>query len=829
MKYHIYISLVGLSKFVQIKNKKMIKRLISIYVALIFSFSSLADEGMWLPQLLNAVNEKEMQELGLKLSKEDLYDINNSSLKDAIVSLSWGSCTGEMISEEGLMLTNHHCAYDDIQQHSSLSNDLLENGFWAMNRGDELPNDGLTASFLINIENVTEQILEHLSDEMTEMERRRKIREVSQSITSKITDSTHFNAVVKSFYAGNEFYVFTYETFSDVRLVGAPPSSIGSFGGDTDNWMWPRHTGDFALYRIYCGQDGKPAEYSIDNVPYAPKHHLPIQLQGVENGDYSMIFGYPGSTDRYLTSYGIKQALEITNPTIVDIRSEKLAIMKAAMDIDKKTKIQYASKYASTSNYWKYYIGQSKGLNSMKVYDKKKSTEDDFTSWVLEDSLRKKKYGHALDLIESAYRTNKAIELTRIYLNEAIFSGAELMGWSWWMNEEIKALPKEEQARKIAIRKIKEQANDFYKDYNSSLDEELFAAMLEMYYYNVPKKHHASVFKRIENQLFGFKSLDFEWYAKNVYKRSIFTSKEKFFKFLEKPSSILLTRDPIYKTMISIEEKYMEEISSTRFIVKEELQEGERLFIAGLREMNSDENLYPDANSTMRITYGTVGDYNPGEAMHYDYYTTIDGVMQKEDSTNEEFVVSKKLKELYELGDYGRYADKDSNLRVNFISNNDITGGNSGSPVMNAWGELVGTAFDGNWEAMSGDIAFEKEIQRTISVDIRYILFIIDKYAGAGHLINEMTIAPIREEKMSAEELYAAKMENAVNDPNIIVKELAMKEYLGNLIPVMDIHSFSSAFDLAVKQWGSSKEVKFWWRGNIYTTEKRGYDQANSY
>ena len=395
------------------------------------------------------------------------------------------------------------------------------------------------------------------------------------------------------------------------------------------------------------------------------------------------------------------------------------------------------------------------------------------------------------------------------------------MEWSWWMNQEIKNLPKEEQERKIAIRKIKEQANNFYKDYNSSLDEELFASMLEMYYYNVPQKHHGSIFKRIENQLFGFKSLDFDWYAKNVYKRSIFASKEKFFKFLERPSYTIIARDPAYKTMTSIYDKFREQISKKRAIVREELREGERLFVAGLKEMNSDENLYPDANSTMRITYGTIGDYKPGEAMHYDYYTTIDGVMQKEDSTNEEFIIPIKLKQLYSLGDYGRYADNDGKLRVNFISNNDITGGNSGSPVMNAWGELVGTAFDGNWEAMSGDIAFEKEIQRTISVDIRYIMFIIDKYAGAGHLINEMTIAPTHKEKMSAEELLAAELENAENDPNIIIKELEMKEYLGALVPVMDIHSFSSAFDLAVKQWGSSKDVKFWWRGNIYTTLKK--------
>jgi len=799
----------------------MTKKISSIILSVIFSFSAIADEGMWLPQLIKVMNEKDMTSSGLKLTAEDLYSVNNSSLKDAIVSLGGGSCTAEMISAEGLMLTNHHCAYGSIQEHSSLSNDYLKDGFWAMNRNEELNNEGLTASFLVSIEDVTERINNELNNDMSEKERRAKIQELSKLIESEKTEENHYDAKVKSFFGGNDFYVLTYETFTDVRLVGAPPSSIGKFGGDTDNWMWPRHTGDFALYRIYCGTDGKPANYSVDNVPYKPKHHLPIQLDGVENGDYTMIFGYPGSTDRYLTSFGIEQALDIKNPTIVNIRAEKLAIMKAGMDASKRTKIQYASKYARTSNYWKYFIGQSKGLKSMKVTDKKITIENDFRSWLDNNDSAAIKYGEALDLIESAYNRNRNITVNRTFLNEAIFQGAEILYWSFRMHRAISSLPEDEKERSVAIRKIKKEAIDFYKNYNASIDQELLASMLEMYYYNVPKSQHSKIFRLIENQLFGFKKLDFDWYAKNVFRRSVFSTKEKFFAFLERPSISTVNRDPAYKAIASIYNKYIQQILPTRSSVREDLNKGNRLFIAGLREMNPDKNYYPNANSTMRATYGNVGDYVPGEAMHYDYYTTLEGVIQKEDPRNEEFHVPEKLKELYEIGDYGKYADKDGNLRVNFISNNDITGGNSGSPVINAWGEIVGTAFDGNWEAMSGDIAFEKEIQRTISVDIRYTMFIIDKFAGASHLINEMTFAPKHAEKMTAEELAKLELETAIKNPNTIVKELGMKEYLGTPLPVMDMHSFGSAFDMAVEQYGSSKEQRFWWHGKVYTTEKR--------
>ena len=726
----------------------MTKKLLSIIFLSVLTFSLVkADEGMWLPQLLQSMNESDMKDCGLQLTAQDLYDVNNSSLKDAIVALNGGMCTGEMISSQGLMLTNHHCAFDVIQTHSTVDNDYLTDGFWAMTRDAELPNEGFSVSFLVSIESVTDRVLEDLG-EVTESERNTKLREIFNEISSEKSDGTDYNARVKSFFGGNEFYLMTYITYNDVRLVGAPPSSIGKFGGDTDNWMWPRHTGDFSLLRVYCAPDGSPAEYSEDNIPYTPKHHLPIQLDGVDNGDYTMIFGFPGSTDRFLTSFGIQEALEQTNPTIVQIRSEKLAIMKSGMDANKKTKIQYASKYAGTSNYWKYYIGQSRGLKRMKVYDKKVEIENKFTDWVNSgDEQRYEKFGNTLSLIEEAYEDNRELNISRTYLNEAIFQGAEIMYFSFIMNRKLANIPTDKEEKTMFMNEIREEAQEFYKNYNSTIDEELFSAMLEMYYYNVPQNQHPSVFKKIENQLLGFKALDFDYYAKDVFRKSVFSSEDKFLAFLENPYNMKLEKDPAYTTMMSIYDYYIEHHYAQRKSVRAKLDEGNRLFIAGLREMNPEENYYPNANSTMRVTYGNVGDYNPGDAMHYDFYTTIDGIIEKEDPTNDEFIVPEKLKELYEIGDYGKYADENGNLRINFISNNDITGGNSGSPVINAWGEIVGTAFDGNWEAMSGDIAFENEIQRTISVDIRYTMFIIDKFAGATHLIDEMTIAPTHLEK----------------------------------------------------------------------------------
>ena len=805
------------------------KYLISLLLSIFLSFSLIADEGMWLPQLLKSLNEKDMIERGLKLTADDIYDINNSSLKDAIVSLNGGGCTAEMISSNGLMLTNHHCAFGSIQTHSTLENDYLKDGFWAMSNAEELKNDDVTATFLISIEDVSERINSFLNNQMSEDERRAKIAEISKVISKEVSDSTSYSANVKSYFGGNDFYLLIYETFKDVRLVGAPPSSIGKFGGDTDNWMWPRHTGDFSLYRVYMAPDGSPASYDLENIPYKPKHHLPIQLEGVENEDYTMIMGYPGRTNRYLTSFGISEALEISNPTTVDIRTEKLAVIKDGMDANKRVKIQYASKYASTSNYWKYYIGQSKSLKAMKVFDKKKDIENAFEEWVESgDSSVQEKYGNVLEMIESAYNKNKRIALNRTYLNEAVFQGSEILYFSYMMKNRIASLPKDKKERLTSIRKLKKLAKDFYKNYNASVDEKLLSSMLSMYYYNVPKNQHAPVFKKIENQMLGFKKLDFDFFAQNVFKRSVFSSKEKCMEFLQNPTLSRVSRDLAFTTMNSIYDKYMKEIYPTRKSVRAALSKGNRLFMSGLREMDTSKSFYPDANSTMRVTYGSIGDYSPGNAMHYDYFTTIDGIIEKEDETNEEFIVPEKLKELYKMSDYGRYADKNGDLRINFISSNDITGGNSGSPVMNAWGELIGTAFDGNWESMSGDIAFENKIQRTISVDIRYILFIIDKYANASYLIDEMTIAPIHKNDsvvivtdVITEEIDVISSDkNDEIDKSELNDSLETKNYNGKDIPIISSGSFNNAFMQAVIQLGASSDQFFCWNNNIYTTEK---------
>lgn len=805
------------------------KYLISLLLSIFLSFSLIADEGMWLPQLLKSLNEKDMIERGLKLTADDIYDINNSSLKDAIVSLNGGGCTAEMISSNGLMLTNHHCAFGSIQTHSTLENDYLKDGFWAMSNAEELKNDDVTATFLISIEDVSERINSFLNNQMSEDERRAKIAEISKVISKEVSDSTSYSANVKSYFGGNDFYLLIYETFKDVRLVGAPPSSIGKFGGDTDNWMWPRHTGDFSLYRVYMAPDGSPASYDLENIPYKPKHHLPIQLEGVENEDYTMIMGYPGRTNRYLTSFGISEALEISNPTTVDIRTEKLAVIKDGMDANKRVKIQYASKYASTSNYWKYYIGQSKSLKAMKVFDKKKDIENAFEEWVESgDSSVQEKYGNVLEMIESAYNKNKRIALNRTYLNEAVFQGSEILYFSYMMKNRIASLPKDKKERLTSIRKLKKLAKDFYKNYNASVDEKLLSSMLSMYYYNVPKNQHAPVFKKIENQMLGFKKLDFDFYAQNVFKRSVFSSKEKCMEFLQNPTLSRVSRDLAFTTMNSIYDKYMKEIYPTRKSVRAALSKGNRLFMSGLREMDTSKSFYPDANSTMRVTYGSIGDYSPGNAMHYDYFTTIDGIIEKEDETNEEFIVPEKLKELYKMSDYGRYADKNGDLRINFISSNDITGGNSGSPVMNAWGELIGTAFDGNWESMSGDIAFENKIQRTISVDIRYILFIIDKYANASYLIDEMTIAPshkndsvvIVTDVITEEIDVISSDKNDEIDKSELNNSLETKNYNGKDIPIISSGSFNNAFMQAVIQLGASSDQFFCWNNNIYTTEK---------
>jgi hypothetical protein len=714
--------------------KKLI--LTTLVFLLSFNIALRADEGMWIPMLVERLNYEDMQKRGLKLTAEEIYSINQSCIKDAIVIFGRG-CTAEVISDQGLLLTNHHCGYGQIQAHSAIEHDYLTDGFWAMSLAEELPNPGLSVQFLIRIEDVSEVVKARLTTDMTEEERVAEVGKVSDELSKKATEGTIYNASVRSFFGGNEFYMFVYETYKDVRLVGAPPSAIGKFGGDTDNWMWPRHTGDFSMFRVYTGPDGKPAEYSKDNIPMKPKHHLPVSLNGYEDGDFAMILGYPGSTDRYLSSWGVELAINTTNPSVVKIRQEKLDIMSAEMDASNAVRIQYASKYARISNYWKYFIGQTKGLKRLDVVDKKKLLENRFTEWIGTNPERKMKYGNALPDIQEAYGIISQYALAGVYYREAALRGPEIIAMAGnyknLADEMGKDSPDKDQINRI-INSLKGQVAGYFKDYYQPLDQQTFAAMMKMFYEDVPAAQQPEYLGEMVKK---YKS-DYQAFAAAVFAKSIFTSKEKVEAFLADPDLKTLQKDPAFTAFKAFNDK-SKEIQKATSEAAGTLARGNRQFIAGLREMDPEHTFAPDANSTMRLTYGNIKGYEPQDGAYYDYYTTLDGVIEKDDPSNSDFIVPEKLKALHTAKDYGRYGENGV-LKTCFLSNNDITGGNSGSPVINAHGELIGIAFDGNWEAMSGDIAFEPALQRTISVDIRYVLFIIDKYAGAKNLINEMTI-----------------------------------------------------------------------------------------
>jgi len=714
------------------------KRLILFPVLICMLFgTSQADEGMWLPSLIHKLNIKEMQQMGCELTADDIYSINHSSLKDAVVALDHGSCTAEIISEEGLLLTNYHCGFGEIQEHSTVENDYLKDGFWAQNREEELPNPGKTVSFLIRVEDVTDRVLTVVDDSMDYQERIMQISKISTEISDEATKDTHYEGRVQGLYNDNKYYLFVYETFKDVRLVGCPPKSIGKFGGDTDNWMWPRHTGDFCLFRVYSGPDGKPAEYSEENIPFRPKHYLPVSIKGVGKGDFAMILGYPGSTNRYKTSTGVEYTMKVTNPIRVEVRKEKLDIINDYMRTSPAARIQYSAKYAGSSNYYKYSIGQNKGLKNLHVIEKKKALEKEFTDWVNENAERKEKYGEALQLIEEGYG-DLSDDSAREYMMEALIRGPEIFMFARQLStlERYLQNPDEESGVPEGITtRLKETFPQYFKDYDPDTDQKIVAALMKLYHDNVTSEFHPSFFERIEKRYNG----DFEKFADKMFAKTILDDRSEMEEFLADPKLKTLRKDKAFQTAKSIFATY-EEIVSQAMASQPSLDEGRRLFVAGLMDMYDDRIFYPDANSTMRLTYGQVLDYVPRDGVLYNYYTTTQGYLEKEVPGDDEFHVPAKMKELILDEAYGRYADDDGTLHTCFLTNNDITGGNSGSPVMNANGELIGIAFDGNWEAMSGDLAFEPELQHCISVDIRFVLWIIDKYAGASHLIDEMTI-----------------------------------------------------------------------------------------
>jgi hypothetical protein len=704
------------------------------------------DEGMWVPMFIEDMTFSHMEELGLRLTPEMIYSINNASIKDAIVGLSNSTtpsgffCTAEMVSDKGLLFTNHHCGYDIIQQHSTIEHDYLTDGFWAMSLEEELKNDALTATFFIRMEDVTDSVVPFLPDSLTESERSAKAREITGKMKKAASEDGKYHVVVKGFYGGSEYYLFVYQVFTDVRLVGAPPSSIGKFGGDTDNWMWPRHTGDFSIFRVYSAPDGSPAQYSEDNVPLKPKHHLPVSLSGVQKGDFAMVWGYPGSTDRYLCSYGVNFQVNHFDPYIVELLGSKLEVWKADMDADREVGIKYASKYAGEANGWKYYLGEEQGLKKLDVEGQKRELEHNFSIWVASETARKEKYGDVLTKLQEGYSGMGADFKPLIYTALAASGGSEVFGLANSFGTLKGLLESKDKTGAIdeSVTELRNMAAEHFKNYNTATDQKVFARMLKLHYDKMPKEMLPKEFTDMVDDYKG----DFNAMAAGVFEETIFSTEAKVNAFLDSPKLKTMQKDPVLilndafnAVMMSVSGKYGQ--------ANAELGKYERLFIAGLREMNPAIDYYPDANSTMRFTYGTVEDYKAADAVNYDYVTHLHGVMDKEDPSNEEFIVPEKLKKLWEAKDFGQYG-QDGDLVTCFLTTNDITGGNSGSPVLNGSGELIGLAFDGNWEAMSGNIAYEPNLQRTICVDIRYVLFVIDKYAGAQNLIDELTFAPKR-------------------------------------------------------------------------------------
>ncbi|HNW98323.1 MAG TPA: S46 family peptidase [Bacteroidales bacterium] len=695
-----------------------------------------ADEGMWLPMFIQRLNYVDMQKMGCHLTAEEIYSVNHSSIKDAIVSVNYGDCTGEMVSPEGLLMTAHHCGIYYIQNHSTLEKDYLKDGFWAASNAEEQRNDKLTATFLISIEDVTGKILPYLNDKMTETKRNAVVDSLSAILENAKIKGTTYDAKVESFYNGNEYYLFVTETYKDVRLVGAPPESLGLFGGETDNWMWPRHTVDFSLFRIYMSPDKKPAGYSKKNIPYMPKHYLPISLKGVKKDDFEMVLGYPDESERYITSYGIKILTDRYCAAIIKNREKRLSIIGEDMKASEEVNIQYSSEFLVVSNYYKFFNGLLDQLQKLKVYDKKVAFEKTFTTWYSSNPVLKAKYGNVLNEIKDKNDTIGKYVYPLILSGEGIRNGIKILSYAKTFTELNTQLKNGSNTDSINKRtqSLTYAAKQFFREYNLSTDKKICLAMLKMYYDNVSKEFYPDVFTTIEKKYKG----DISAYVNEMYDKSIFASKDKILEFLITPDYKKLEKDIGYITMLSFNNK-AQEIRTSYNKAKSELAKSNRLYVAGIMEMNKDKKNYPDANHTLRLNYGKVTDLTLSTGKKYNYYTTLDEMIAKGDTSNPEFTIPPKLKSLYESKDYGKYADNGV-MKVCFITNNDCTGGNSGSPIINGDGELTGILFDGNWESVANDYDYNAETQRAICVDIRFVLFIIDKYAGASNIIKELSL-----------------------------------------------------------------------------------------
>ena len=704
------------------------KRIITIITALtLFAGSAFADEGMWLLPLIQKMNGKAMKELGCELTPKQIYDINHTSLKDAIVQFG-GGCTGEIISSEGLLVTNHHCGYGNIQKLSSVDHDYLKDGYWAMNRSEELPCEGLTVTFLQYMQDVTPIIKKaEKKAAKTGAEADEVIEEAIKNLIAEAKkDHPYCEVKVETFYNENVYYLIVYKVYKDVRFVGAPPSSIGKFGADTDNWMWPRHTGDFSMFRVYSDKNGNPAEYSPENVPLQAKNHLQISLKGVEEGDYTMIMGYPGRTTRFQTSPELKHQIE-QNDIRIAARTIRQNVLLEDMLADPKVKIQYASKYSSSSNGWKKWQGMKLAFDKLDIVGRAEQEEADFQAWVDANAKRKAKYGTVVGYLAAAVEAGREANNAFTKAYESIYK-IELTDFAFMMvmraGNAIQRGTDTLAALDMAYNRLAPQ----YADYSASTDRKVAKAMI---------KHYCEIAETEFTKAISAYNIDL--YVDQIFDNSVFVSAETLKKAIDERGIKAIADDPAAMLGMAIYAECLQ-LQELAGLNAQELADARKLYTAGLLEWKNGEPSYPDANFTMRLTYGTVGGYSPKDAVVYRHYTTLDGVMEKEDPDNWEFVVPEKLKTLWKNKDFGQYAMADGKMPVAFLSNNDITGGNSGSPIMNSKGQLIGLAFDGNWESMSSDVMFEPDLQRCINVDIRYVLFIVDKFGGAGWLIDEMDI-----------------------------------------------------------------------------------------
>ncbi|HRJ29197.1 MAG TPA: S46 family peptidase [Cyclobacteriaceae bacterium] len=716
----------------------MKKRILSLLFVLVFSFVR-ADEGMWLLYMLGDHVYNEMVKKGLKLTKEQLYSLNKPSIKDAIVIFG-GGCTGEIVSREGLVFTNHHCGYSAIAAASTVENNYLRDGFYAKSKAEEIPAPSLSVQFLVRIDDVTKEVEDALKG-LSGAERATKLQAISNDIVKRTTDGNNLEARVVPFFRNNQYLLFVYERYRDVRLVGTPPESIGKFGGDTDNWEWPRHTGDFAVFRVYMSKDGKAAAYAPDNVPYIPKYYLNVSTKGVKENDYAMILGYPGSTNRYETSWGVKIKTEIENPAIVNLRDARLKLMFEEMKKSDAVRLQLASSYAAIANYWKFFDGEAKQLMKYDVFGQKKAEEEKFIQW----AKGKPEYAQVFAEYEKAYKEWWPYTKQRIYLNEGIL-GSPLAAYaaSWQALETAltRDNPSADEINRV-VESLKRTRTIFLQNENKASDQNIIAATSRMFYTDIESAQHpAEFFTRLRT---GYGDLGdeqtYKKFAADVFSKTMVFDDAKWEAFMAKPEAAALRDDPAYAYVSAFVKNYNTRFASKFTEFTHRNNDLSRLYLKGVREMNPGKTMYPDANFTMRLSYGNVKSYRPRDAVFYDYVCTMKGVLEKYKPGDYEFDLPKELLEAAKKKDFGPYKDARTNdLVVNFISTNDITGGNSGSPVLNGSGELIGLAFDGNYEALSHKIAFDKDLNRTICVDIRYVLWCIDKLGGAKHIVDELTL-----------------------------------------------------------------------------------------